>query len=79
MLYNDDSPMRILKFTPETLAANAGKNRAGIFTAGVVAETSTGPIALFKTGQTHAGPVSQRCQPAACRISPICSFAESTR
>ena len=59
VLYNDDTPMRILKFTAEAraeaLPANANKNRTGIFTAGVVAETTTGPIALFKTGPTHAG------------------------
>jgi hypothetical protein len=59
VLYNDDTPMRILKFTAaaraEALPPGAKAERTGVFTSGVVAETANGPIALFKTGPCHAG------------------------
>ena len=59
VLYNDDTPMRILKFTAaaraEALPPGAKRERTGVFTCGVVAETANGPIALFKTGPGHAG------------------------
>jgi hypothetical protein len=59
VLYNDDTPMRILKFTAEAraeaLPPGAKAERTGVFTSGVVAETVNGPIALFKTGPCHAG------------------------
>ena len=59
VLYNDDTPMRILKFTAaaraEALPPGAKAERTGVFTSGVVAETANGPIALFKTGPGHAG------------------------
>jgi transposase len=59
VLHNDDTPMRILKFTAEAraeaLPAHAKQERTGVFTSGVVAQTPNGPIALFKTGPCHAG------------------------
>jgi hypothetical protein len=59
VLYNDDTPMRILNFTAEAraeaLPPGAKQERTGVFTSGVVAETPNGPIALFKTGPCHAG------------------------
>ena len=59
VLYNDDTPMRILNFTAEgraeALPPGAKTERTGTFTSGVVAETPNGPIALFKTGPCHAG------------------------
>jgi transposase len=59
VLHNDDTPMRILNLTAEaraeTLPPGAKAERTGTFTSGVVAETSNGPIALFKTGPCHAG------------------------
>jgi hypothetical protein len=59
VLYNDDTPMRILNFTAEAraeaLPPGAKAERTGTFTSGVVAETPNGPIALFKTGPCHAG------------------------
>ena len=59
VLYNDDTPMRILKFTAEAraeaLPPGAKQTRTGVFTSGVVAETVNGPIALFQTGPCHAG------------------------
>ena len=58
VLYNDDTTMRILKFTAEAraeaLLPGAKSERTGIFTSGVVAETDNGPIALLKTGPCHA-------------------------
>ena len=59
VLYNDDTPARILKFTEEAraeaLPPGAQPGRTGIFTSGVVAETRNGPIVLFQTGPCHAG------------------------
>ena len=59
VLHNDDTPMRILKFTEEAraeaLPPGAKQTRTGVFTSGVVAQTPNGPIALFKTGPCHAG------------------------
>ena len=59
VLYNDDTPARILKFTEEAraeaLPPGAQAGRTGIFTSGVVAETVNGPIVLFQTGPCHAG------------------------
>ena len=59
VLYNDDTTMRILHFTQaarvEALPPGARADRTGVFTAGLVAETEHGPIALFKTGPCHAG------------------------
>jgi hypothetical protein len=59
VLYNDDTPMGILKLTAEAraeaLPPGAKTERTGVFTSGVVAETDNGPIALFKTGPCHAG------------------------
>ncbi len=59
VLYNDDTPARLLTFTAAAHAearppgAQAGRTR--VFTSGVVAETLNGPILLFKTGPGHAG------------------------
>jgi hypothetical protein len=59
VLYNDDTTARILKFTAEAraegLPPGAKPERTGVFTSGVVAETTHGLIALFKTGPCHAG------------------------
>ena len=59
VLHNDDTPMRILKFTAEAraeaLPPGAKAERTGVFTSGVVAESANGPVALFKTGPCHAG------------------------
>ncbi len=73
VLYNDDTTMRILKFTAEAraeaLPPGADAERTGVFTGAVVAETINGPIALFKTGPCHAGEhlaeiLAQRHDPA---------------
>jgi hypothetical protein len=59
VLYHDDTTARILKFTAaaraEALPPGAKPERTGVFTSGVVAETTHGLIALFKTGPCHAG------------------------
>ena len=73
VLYNDDTTMRILKFTAEAraeaLPPGAKAGRTGVFTGAVVAETVNGAIALFKTGPCHAGEhlaevLAQRRDPA---------------
>jgi hypothetical protein len=59
VLYNDDTTMRILKFTAEAraeaLPPGANKDRTGVFTSGIVSEAPAGLIALFRTGPRHAG------------------------
>ncbi len=84
--YNDDTPMRILKFTAEAraeaLPPGAKKERTGVFTSGVVAETANGPIALFKTGPCHAGEhlaeVLERRQDPAVPIQMSDALARNT-
>src|SRR6266508_427436 len=61
VLHNDDTHARILELMGKRRAdlEAAGKlddpERTGLFTTGVVATTSAGPIALFFTGRKHAG------------------------
>lgn len=61
VVHNDDTHARILAFMGERRAdlVKAGKlpnpERTGVFTTGVVADTSDGAIALFFTGRKHAG------------------------
>jgi hypothetical protein len=86
VLYNDDTPMRILKFTAaaraEALPPGAKRERTGVFTSGVVAQTPNGPIALFKTGPCHAGEhlaeVLERRQDPAVPIQMSDALARNT-
>ncbi len=61
VLHNDDTHARILELMGKRRAdlEAAGKlddpERTGLFTTGVVATTSAGPIVLFFTGRKHAG------------------------
>jgi transposase len=50
VLYNDDTAVRILALTRETAA-----DRTGVFTSGIVATTQGQRIALFFSGDKHAG------------------------
>jgi len=50
VLYNDDTTVRILALTRETAA-----ERTGVFTSGIVATTQGHRIALFFSGDKHAG------------------------
>ena len=60
VLYNDDTPMRILDFLVEKRKreerGEKPPERTGTFTSGIVSESSSGRrIVLYFTGQKHAG------------------------
>ena len=61
IVHNDDTYVRILelmgKRRDKLLAAGALDlpDRTGLFTTGIVARTTAGPIALFASGRQHAG------------------------
>lgn len=61
LLHNDDTYVRILelmgKRRDELLAAGGLEEpeRTGLFTTGIVAVTTAGPVALFASGRQHAG------------------------
>jgi len=62
VLYNDDTTARVLELgresqpEPETVASDAGVDeRTGVFTSGIVSTRDGHRIALFFTGQKHAG------------------------
>ena len=50
VLHNDDTGMRVLR-----LAREAGDQRTGVFTSGIVATMQGRQIALYFTGPRHAG------------------------
>ena len=50
VLYNDDTTARILQLKRET-----GEDRTGVFTSGIVATAAGQKMALFFTGDKHAG------------------------
>jgi hypothetical protein len=54
LLHNDDTPMRVQSLRRK-IAADPQAERTGIFTTGIVARTDEHTIALFFTGQNHAG------------------------
>jgi hypothetical protein len=54
-LYNDDTYARILSLIKENRTREPGKDRTGIFTTGILAESGGRRIALFFTGRKHAG------------------------
>ena len=55
LLYNDDTYMRVQSLRQEIAAAQAESQRTGIFTTGIIAQVEHLRIALFITGQKHAG------------------------
>jgi len=57
IVYNDDTPMKILAFLQENerLLARGSPGRTGIFTSGVVSLWKGRQIAVFFTGRRHAG------------------------
>jgi hypothetical protein len=59
VVYNDDTTMKVLDLTREQRAAalsdEAGEERTGVFTSGIVATDNGRKIALFFTGARHAG------------------------
>lgn len=55
LLYNDDTYMRVQSLRQEIAAAQEESQRTGIFTTGIIAKVGHLRIALFITGQKHAG------------------------
>jgi hypothetical protein len=55
LLHNDDTPMRVQSLQREIAAAQDPDQRTGIFTTGIIAKVGKVPVALFFTGQKHAG------------------------
>jgi hypothetical protein len=54
-LYNDDTYARILDLLKENQTRDPRKERTGIFTTGILAESGERRMALFFTGRKHAG------------------------
>jgi hypothetical protein len=54
LLYNDDTPMRVMGLRKE-IQTEVNPKRTGIFTSGIVSQAGHHPIALFFTGRAHAG------------------------
>jgi hypothetical protein len=55
LIHNDDTTMRVQSLAKESGTATEGKERTGIFTTNLLAEVEGHRIALFITGQQHAG------------------------
>jgi hypothetical protein len=55
LLHNDDTHMRIQSVRQEIAAAGSEQERTGIFTTSIISKTGQRQIALFFTGQKHAG------------------------
>jgi len=55
ILYNDDTHMRVQSLRKQIVQASADSGRTGIFTTSVVSELEGYKVALFFTGQNHAG------------------------
>jgi transposase len=53
VVYNDDTPMRILQFV--NAAGGEGDDRTGVFTSGIVSLVDGQRVAMFFTGRQHAG------------------------
>ena len=55
VLFNDDTSMRVQSLRQEITTAPESPKRTGIFTTGIIAQVEHRRIALFFTGQKHAG------------------------
>lgn len=55
LLFNDDTHMRVQSVRQEIAAAGSEQERTGIFTTGIISKAGSRQIALFFTGQKHAG------------------------
>jgi hypothetical protein len=55
LLHNDDTYMRVQSLRQEIAFSQDQSRRTGIFTTGIIAKVDRLPIALFITGQKHAG------------------------
>jgi transposase len=54
LLHNDDTTMRVQSLRKE-IASAADAERTGVFTTSIVSQVDDHPVALFFTGQRHAG------------------------
>jgi transposase len=59
VVYNDDTPMKVIALMQESATADCGTEdvpaRTGVFTTGVVSTVGRHTVALFFTGRQHAG------------------------
>src|SRR5208283_4045977 len=55
LLFNDDTHMRVQSVRKEIAAAGSEQERTGIFTTSIISKVDQRQIALFFTGQKHAG------------------------
>ena len=55
LVHNDDTPMRVQSLRQEISAAESADSRTGIFTTSIISKVRELRIALFFTGQKHAG------------------------
>lgn len=56
VVYNDDTPMKVIALMQESAKADEdGPTRTGVFTTGVVSTVGEHTVALFFTGRQHAG------------------------
>ena len=55
LLHNDDTPMRVQSLRREIAASQDPDQRTGIFTTSIIAQLGPVSVALFFTGQNHAG------------------------
>ena len=59
VVYNDDTPMKVIALMQESATADRGTKegpaRTGVFTTGVVSTLGEQSVALFFTGRQHAG------------------------
>jgi transposase len=55
LLHNDDTPMRVQSLRRDIIARQDPDQRTGIFTTGIIAQVGPVSVALFFTGQNHAG------------------------
>lgn len=59
VVYNDDTPMKVIALMQESAKADCGTEdvpaRTGVFTTGVVSTVGEHTVALFFTGRQHAG------------------------
>jgi transposase len=55
LVHNDDTPMRVQSLRQEISDAESADKRTGIFTTSIISKVGELQIALFFTGQKHAG------------------------
>ncbi len=73
VLHNDDTGMRVLR-----LAREAGDQRSGVFTSGIVATMQGRQIALYFTGPKHAGEnLADVLKRRAAKLPPLIQMSDA--